>query len=74
MMADENRGLYSKYNVTKANGDPLDGDCFVLRPDRDPAAWYALSAYAAYTPNYELARDIRTWLKGIGKPEDSPDV
>ena len=36
-------------------GDLLDGESFVLVPDRDPAAWPALRAYAAATSDIELA-------------------
>ena len=60
---DGKRGLYSKYKVTKADGTPLDGDCFVLRPDRDEAAISALEAYADATNNENLAADIREWLQ-----------
>lgn len=64
-MNDMNRGLYSKYRVTKADGTPLDGDCFVLRPDRDPAARAALAAYAASTENRQLASDINVWINRL---------
>lgn len=60
-MNDNERGLYSKYEIAK-NGEPLDGSCFVLRPDRDPAAVEALRAYAAATPNKDLAQDIVRWV------------
>lgn len=72
-MGDMDKGLYSKYRVTKADGTPLDGDCFVLRPDRDPAAVKALLAYAASTTNEELSSDIRVWLASIGADMDAPN-
>jgi len=65
-MDDMKNGLYSKYRVTKADGTPLDGDCFVLRPDRDSAARCALKEYAYQTPNDELASDVEDWLDRIG--------
>ena len=65
---DGKRGLYSKYKVTKADGTPLDGDCFVLRPDRDEAAIRALEAYADATNNENLAADIREWLQTPRRP------
>jgi len=65
---DGKRGLYSKYKVTKADGTPLDGDCFVLRPDRDEAAISALEAYADATNNENLAADIREWLQTPRRP------
>lgn len=61
---DDRRGLYSKYVVTK-DGKPIDGDCFVLRPDRDEAAREALRAYATHTRNQILSQDIRRWLMMI---------
>ena len=64
-MNDKDRSLYSKYRVTKWDGTPLDGDCFVLRPDRDPAARAALAAYAATTENRQLASDINVWMSRI---------
>ena len=40
-------------------------ECFVLRPDRDPAAKAALLAYADATDNVALADDIRRWMDTI---------
>jgi len=59
-------GLYTKYNVIKADtGEPVN-DCFVLRPDRDPASVSALRTYAKTTENKELAANIIKW---VGVPE-----
>lgn len=57
----DTRGLYDKYRVTKADGTPLDGPCFVLRYDRDPAARRALFAYADSLPysQREFAIELR---------------
>ena len=68
MADDTERGLYSKYRVTKADGKPLDGPCFVLRPDRDYAAWHALNSYGIYTTNDKLSTDIFAWLDEMGQP------
>lgn len=58
-------GLKLKYNVTKVkDGSPV-YDCFVLRPDKDPAARAALRAYADATTNDELRNDIREWVDEI---------
>lgn len=46
-------------------GDLLDGEAFVLVPERDPAAIHALHAYAAATPDPELALKLREWLGRI---------
>ena len=58
-------GLYNKYrvvnNVTKM---PVEG-AFVLRPDRDPAALFALKHYAERTTNVELAADLIMWIEGL---------
>jgi len=40
-------GLRVKYNVTKVSDGSVVNDCFVLRPDKDPAAVAVLRAYAA---------------------------
>lgn len=56
-------GLRQKYRVCKAKDNtPVDG-CFVLRPEKDPAARIAMEAYAKATENKILAEDM---LKAIG--------
>ncbi len=62
---EERDGLKIKYNVFKVeNGEPV-FDCFVLRPDRDPAARAALRAYAAATQNADLAADLLAWAERL---------
>ncbi|NPV09308.1 MAG: hypothetical protein HPY83_15285 [Anaerolineae bacterium] len=64
----EPKGLYDKYRVRKTDtGEELEGDYFVLRPGRDPAARKALAAYAeAVRPTNEvLARDLDEWLSRL---------
>ena len=56
--AGQRAGLYGKYSVYKNKDGSQVTDCFVLRPDNDPAAVVALTAYAAATDNAELAADI----------------
>lgn len=57
------KGLYGKYIILKADTNKkIDGDAFVLRPDRDPAAIAALRAYARATNNKALADDIIAWI------------
>jgi hypothetical protein len=63
---DNSGGLKCKYNVEKLDGTPV-FDCFVLRPQKDSAARMALRAYAAYTPNQELKKDIYAWLDELEK-------
>lgn len=71
MTDDSKRGLYSKYDVFHADdGHPVDEPCFVLKPESDPAAWYALRTYAVCTPNALLAKDINAWLERIGPPPE----
>jgi hypothetical protein len=60
---DNNKGLYGKYNVTKVDTGELVNECFILRPDKDPAAVAALTAYAQATENKQLAYDIMNWIK-----------
>ncbi|MHB0877007.1 MAG: hypothetical protein ACYC5O_13290 [Anaerolineae bacterium] len=64
----EPKGIYDKYRVTKTStGEALDGDYFVLRPGRDPAARQALAAYAdaVRASNSQLAADIDGWLSRL---------
>ena len=46
-------------------GDLLDGEAFVLVPERDPAAIVALRAYIEATPDHELASTMTEWLNDI---------
>jgi SOS-response transcriptional repressor LexA len=60
---DPKPGLYDKYTViNNETGQAIDGVCFVLRPDKDAAAFGALLQYAELTPNTDLAMDITRWL------------
>lgn len=60
-------GLCCKYNVSKIeDGSPV-YNCFVLRPEKDPAAVIALKAYAGATQNQILSRDIYNWMTKIEK-------
>ena len=60
-------GLKAKYLVFKGDtGEKLE-NCFVLRPEKDPAAVEALRAYARATGNQTLAEDIYNWV-GRGEP------
>ncbi|WJQ79264.1 hypothetical protein [Brevibacillus brevis] len=61
----ENKGLIVKYDVRKVDNRELVNNCFVLRPDKDGAAFTALKAYAEKTANEELRKDINQWLDSI---------
>ena len=64
---DEYGGLKRKYIVFKSDtGEPVE-NCFVLRPEIDPAAVIALEAYAKATENKELAADILNWVGDSGR-------
>lgn len=65
---DDKRGLYGKYIITKADGTPVTDRCFVLKPDKDPAAVAALQAYAAATDDEQLRDDLYAWV-GMPAPE-----
>ena len=65
---DAYEGLKEKYLVFKADTGEKVRNCFVLRPDKDPAAIVALRAYAEVTDNENLAGDIYIWV-GKGKGE-----
>lgn len=55
-------GLYNKYVVFRNKDGSLVTNCFVLRPDKDPAAVAALRAYAQATDDAKLAADIYKWI------------
>lgn len=62
-------GLYDKYAVFRnKDGSPVT-NCFILRPDKDPAAVAALRAYAQATDNAKLAADIYKWVGTEPKEE-----
>ena len=62
----EDRGLYHKYKVEKADGSPVDPEAryFVLRVDTDRHARRALRTYAlsVLEDNETLAEDIMRFL------------
>lgn len=47
-------------------GDLLDGEAFVLVPERDPAAVEALHTYIQATPDLELRERLSEWLDELG--------
>lgn len=65
----EQKGLYNKYMVIKVVDDTIVENCFILKPDSDPAAVKALQAYAAATDNKVLSADLYAW---VGKPMQKP--
>lgn len=67
MSANEERGIYDKYLVIKMVDGTVIENCFILRPDKDPAAVKALQAYAAATENRVLAGDLYRW---VGRPAE----
>jgi hypothetical protein len=64
------RGIYHKYNVTKAEDGSEVTDCFVLRPLKDPFSRAALRAYAdaCKAEHPVLSREIAFWLNGMERP------
>jgi len=63
------KGLIVKYDVRKVETGELVNNCFVLRPDKDPAAVDALIEYARSSENMELRQDIANWLKNVAGKE-----
>ena len=61
-MAADKSGLYGKYMVIKVVDGTVIEDCFILRPEKDPAAVKAMQAYAAATDDKELADAIYKWV------------
>jgi len=63
-MGDQNKGLYNKYRViNRETGQEAEGEYFVLKPVKDPAARAALEAYAEATNNENLRVDLFAWLE-----------
>lgn len=69
MAENDQKGLYGKYIITKVDGTTVSDRCFILKPDKDPAAVKALQAYAAATDNEYLRNDLYKW---VGKPVQKP--
>lgn len=65
-MSSKQKGLYGKFLVIKVVDGTVIDDCFILRPQKDPAAVKALQTYAAHTENRALAEDLYKW---VGKPD-----
>jgi len=59
---DAYKGLKRKFLVFKSGTGEMVENCFVLRPDKDPAAVEALRAYARATDNATLSADIINWV------------
>lgn len=66
---DNNKGLYGKFDVTvhRTGAKIEDGKAFVLLPEKDEAAVWALARYADEVRKEapELASDIHDWLHRI---------
>lgn len=63
-------GLEDRYRIYKLRDGqevPVEGRCFVLKPETDGCAMDALDAYAdaCEGENPELAADLRRWLADI---------
>ena len=59
---DADKGLKRKFLVFKSDTGEMVENCFILRPDKDPAAVEALRAYAGATDNATLSADILNWV------------
>ena len=70
-MSKDNKGLYNKYIIEKASGNPIDKDAkyFVLRYDTDIHAIKALITYAESIKksNYKFYTDILKEVRGVVK-------
>ena len=67
------RGLYEKYVIQKASGEPLEPGAryFVLRYDNDEDACLAAMMWAARKQNWELYEELRSKLRAaMGVEED----
>lgn len=73
---DDDRGLYGKYKVERMD-DPAGkhAGCrfFVLDPQHDPIARSVIADYAATAfdaGKYQLAADLKIWLRGLEASDD----
>lgn len=64
-MIKDNRGLYNKYRVAKADGSPCEDYKFVLSPEKSEADRKALQAFADATSNMKLRDDIYMYLEHL---------
>lgn len=66
-MTDQDRGLYSKYHVRKADTGEVVNGCIVLRPDRDRAARSALRIYSTVisASHPQFAQELGNYLDAI---------
>lgn len=77
-MSDKDRGVYRKYHVERVDdpkGKHADCTYFVLDPQHDPIAQYAMLAYAAEADEqgYDLlAMELRDWVEGFTPVELEP--
>lgn len=66
-------GLYEKYRVERTDGKPLTGPVFVLQPETDRHAVFALRAYLTSLEGYgdpndlPLIADLREWIKELDR-------
>lgn len=69
-----NKGLYQKYIINKADGGDVDPDAiyFVLRLDTDEAARKAALLYAVHCDNLQLSRDIFRLVLNLEYAEELP--
>lgn len=65
------KGLYQKYAIQKANGDPVDpnGSYFVLRYDTDPAARAAMWQYVDHLELGPLKSDLTVALAELERTD-----
>lgn len=57
-------------NNIKFEDESIANNCFVLRPDKDPAARKALIEYAIATKNEKLREDLLNWIQNIGSKKN----
>jgi hypothetical protein len=59
--------LFNKYEIKKGDGSPVDPEAqyFVLRIDTDPAARFAIVAYASFIKRSDpqFSRELLVWVR-----------
>src|SRR5690554_792173 len=68
MSEEQVKGLFNKYQIiNRETGEEVEGQYFVLKPEKDHAARAALEKYAEITNNEQLEQDIYAWLHSLPK-------
>ena len=69
------QGLYGKYGVWRADGAPVTGGHFILRPERDPHAATVAAAFPSVMERYRgqfVVKKLERWGGNARSVDDPP--